>query len=62
MPVIPVLWRLRQKECQFEATLDCIVRPCLELPSPQYSDLFPRVLVSDSFFNDAKINCKLGLV
>jgi hypothetical protein len=29
MPVIPYTWRLRQEDCEFEASLGPIVRPSL---------------------------------
>jgi hypothetical protein len=30
MPIIPVLKRLRQEECEFETSLGCTVRPCVK--------------------------------
>jgi hypothetical protein len=32
MPIIPILWRLRQGECEFEAILGYAVRHCLKKP------------------------------
>jgi hypothetical protein len=30
MPVIPVCKKLRQEDCEFEASLDYMVRPCFK--------------------------------
>jgi hypothetical protein len=30
MPVIPALKRLRQEDCEFQANLDCTVKPYLK--------------------------------
>jgi hypothetical protein len=30
MPIIPVLWKLRQEDCEFTATLSYIARLCLK--------------------------------
>jgi hypothetical protein len=40
VPLIPALQRLKQEDGEFQATLGCIVRPCLKMTTTKPRKLF----------------------
>jgi hypothetical protein len=43
MPVIPPHERLKQEDCEFKASLDYIVRPCLKIPASKMESIVPTL-------------------